>query len=419
LNGLLAGAEIAIVSVRRSRLRELVEDGNRRAVAVERLRDDPERFLATVQIGITVIGAAAGAFGGVTLGEDFAPAIAWIPGLEPVAPQLAVLLVVVLVSYLSLVLGELVPKSLALRSSERYALFAAPLLLRLARLMRPIVWFLTASSNTVLRLFGDRTTFTEARVSGEEIRQLVEDAARTGSLSASAGEIASRALEFADLRAADVMVHRRFVVALPIDAGEEQVRGALLRQGHRRLPIYEGSIDHVVGYLSWRDVIERIWDRQPLELRALMRPGYFVPETMPAPALLEEMQARRVHLAIALEEHGGMAGIVTLEDLVEELVGEITSEHQPEQPAAFTREADGAVVVQALLPVRDVNRELGIELPELEGATTIGGLCTELAGSRIPQKGEQFALDDGTRIEVVEASHRRVRLVRIRLPRAA
>ncbi len=402
--------------MRRSRVRELVDEGNRRAIAVEGLRADPERFLATVQIGITVVGAGAGALGGVTLAADLAPAIAWIPGLETVAPQLAVLLVVVLVSYLSLVLGELVPKSLALRSSERYALLVAPTLLRLSRAMRPIVWFLTASSNVVLKLFGDQTTFTEARMSGEEVRQLVEDAARAGAVSAGAGEIATRAIEFGDLRAGDVMVHRRFVVALPVDASEAQVRAALMRDGHRRLPIYDGSIDNVIGYLSWRDVVEKLWDRAPIDVRELMRPVYLVPESMPAPALLESMQDRRVHIAVALEEHGGMAGIVTLEDLLEELVGEITSEHHREQPAAITREEGGAWLVQALLPVRDVSRELGIELPESESSTTIGGLCTELAGARIPHKGETFTTEDGVRLEIVEASPRRVRVVRIHVP---
>ena len=211
-NGVFAGAEIAIISLRKTRLAQLVEEGRASARAVKRLRDSPGRFLATVQVGITVGGATAAAFGGASVAERLAPTLARITGLAHYAHQLAFALVVALVSYLTLVLGELVPKSLALRASERYALLVARPLLALSSFARPIVWLLTQSSNLFLRPFGDRTTFTEARLSVEELEQLVDEAGRAGALDEPTAEIASRALAFRDLTAGDVMVPRTEVV---------------------------------------------------------------------------------------------------------------------------------------------------------------------------------------------------------------
>src|SRR6266508_1505932 len=196
LNGVFAGAEIAIISLRATRLSQLVDEGRASARAVKRLRDEPERFLATVQVGITVVGATAAAFGGAALAQRLAPHLASVPLVARYAEALALALVVAIVSFLTLVLGELVPKSLALRASERYALLVARPLLALSELARPIVWFLTAVSNVVLRPFGDRTTFSEARLSVEEIEQLVDEAGKAGALDAPTAEITSRALAF-------------------------------------------------------------------------------------------------------------------------------------------------------------------------------------------------------------------------------
>lgn len=223
VNGLFAGAEIAIVAVRRSRLADLVREGDRAARAVQRLKDDPERFFATVQVGITVICATAAAFGGATLAGHMEPHLRGLPVIGPYAAEAALALVIALVSFLSLVLGELVPKSLALRASEPYSLRTAPFLLALSRLAWPLVWILTAASNAVLRLFGDRTTFAEARLSADELREIVGDAAKEGAVDPRVGEIAGRAIEFADLDVADVMVPRARVVAVARDATAEEV----------------------------------------------------------------------------------------------------------------------------------------------------------------------------------------------------
>ena len=255
--GVFAGAEIAIVSVRKTRLQELLDDGRRGAKALLALRGQPERFLATVQVGITVIGATAAAFGGATLAEHLAPVLESIDGLAPYADDVAFVTVVLSVSYLSIVIGELVPKSLALRSSERYALAIAGPLLGLSWLARPIVWLLSSSANLVLKPFGDTTTFTETRHSAEELQRLVEEAAKAGTIPPDTGEIVIRALELPELRAADVMVPRQDVIMLPHDASPEQLLRVAKEHPYNRLPVYEDRFDNVVGYVSMKDLLPR------------------------------------------------------------------------------------------------------------------------------------------------------------------
>ncbi len=414
-SGLLAGAEMAVVTVRASRIEELNANGSRAARALRRLRARPEPFLATVQVGINIVSVTAGAFSGRRFSGDIALLLATWPPIAPYAESVAFGLVVALVTYLSLILGELVPKSLALRASERYALIAARPLELLGKVLRPAVWLLTGSSNLVLRLFGDRTDFLETQISLEEVRHVVDEATEGGSVDPGAGEIAARALELGQLTAADVMVHRRFVVALPVDSDRERVRQAFLEAGHRRVPVYRESIDDVVGYLSWRDVFQRVWAGVPFDLRDLVRPAHFVPETMPAMDLLHEFLREKLHLAIAVDEHGGVAGIVTLEDLLEELVGEIESEHGRETEL-IRRESDGSAIVAGETPLRDIDRELDLDLEQPAESTTLNGLLLELADGRIPRAGESFTARDGTRLEVREASPRRVRQVRVVSP---
>ena len=411
LNGLFAGAEIAIVALRGSRLRQLATAGSHRARAVQRLRENPERFLATVQIGITVIGAAAGAFGGARFGRDLEPFIRRAPYVGAWSEELSLALVVAVVSYLSLVLGELCPKSLALRSSERYALLVARPLLGLARVVRPFVWLLTASSNTVLRLFGDRTSFVEARLSPEELSQLVDEAAEGGTVDRAAGEIASRALELADLTAVEVMVPRPRVGALPRTASAEEVRRVFLEHGHTRVPVYEGTIDRIVGYVTVKDVIALSWESGLVILEDTIRPAYVVRDWTRATEMLAEMRRRRTQLAIVADERGDTSGIVTLEDLMEQLVGDILSERDGEEPPAISQAPDGSSLVDGEVTVREVNRELGIDLPQGDGYATLAGLCNALAG-RIPREGDTFTVG-GTRLVVAKASPKRVLAVRV------
>jgi putative hemolysin len=274
------------------------------------------------------------------------------------------------------------------------------------------VWFLTASSNLVLKPFGDQTTFTEARHSAEELQQLVEEATQAGTVDPKVGEIASRALELAHLTAADVMVPRPRVVALRSDASPQELRRVVLEHTHSRLPVLKGHAEAVAGYVSVKDLISLAWEGRLIVLEDVLRPAHFVPAATPAVELLKRMQARHNPFAVVVDEHGAMLGIVTLEDLLEEVVGDILSEHAVPVPELIVPEPGGSALVAGPTPIRDVNRALGLELPETHEFNTVAGLCLSLA-RHIPARGEAFEVA-GVRIEIVDASPRRIRSVRIR-----
>jgi putative hemolysin len=417
-NGLFAGAEIALLATRQSRLEELAGPGRTgsRALAALALRARPERLLATVQVGITVVGATAAAVSGASLADDLARMIAVVLGPGRLARDLALAIVIVAYSFLSIVLGELVPKSLALRARERYALLAARPLRALAWLAQPLIWLLTAVSNLLLRPFGDRTTFTETRYSSEELRQLVKDAASKGEVHPNVGEIASRALDLAALTAVDFMVPRSEVVSVARDASREEVRRIVREHRHTRMPVCGAGREDVVGYVSVKELFARGTETE-VTLDEVMRPAYFVPETMPATTLLDEMRGRRQPFAIVVDEQGVMSGIVTLEDLLEELVGEIVSEHHGRPPAPIEREPGGSALVWGRVPVREVNRVLDLELPEEGDWTTIAGLCNALA-THIATSGERLQAPHGEILEIIEATPRQVQRIRVH-PRPA
>lgn len=410
MNGLFSGAEIAILSVRRTRVEELVQEGSTGAQAISGLRADPERFLATVQVGVTVVGATAAAFSGASVAARLTPALTQVPALAPYADDIALAVVIAGISFLSLVLGELVPKSLALRSAEAYALLVAPPLAGLSWVARPLIWSLTAASNAVLRIFGDQTSFTESRLSPDELQQLVAEAASAGTLEANVGEIASRAFDLDDLDLSAVMVPRRDIVAISRDAGFDELARRAMSEGHGRLLVLGGDPDDVLGFVNVREALARARVDAAVRLADLVRPVPFFPETMGVPAALRSLQAQRAHLAVVLDEQGSVRGLVTIEDLVEELVGEIFSEdEQPE--TTIHRGPDGSALVPGATPIHEVNRALSIELPETETFSTVAGLVLEVAG-RIPEQGEIVHVP-GFALEVVEASRRRVKAVRI------
>jgi putative hemolysin len=377
------------------------------------LRANPERFLATVQVGITVVGATAAAVGGHSIANRIAPALARVSGKY--AEDLALGIVIVGISFLSIVIGELVPKSLALRKAEEYALLVGRILLALSWIARPFVWILTVSSNLLLRPFGDRTTFTETRHSAEELQALVDEATKAGTVHPGAGEIASRALDLPELTAADVMIPRGDVVMLPRHAPPEEVRRILLENLHSRLPVYEERVDNVVGYVSVKDLLALAWEQGLIVLEDVMRPPFFVPESIKAMDLLQEMRKRHMPLSIVVDEQGAMSGIITMEDLLEELVGEIFNEYDRSVPEVIKRECDGTALVAGTAPIRDINRELGLELPEGGNWSTLAGLCLARAG-KIPNAGERLSLPGGVVLEIVDATPRRIRAVRVRSP---
>jgi putative hemolysin len=407
LNGVFAGAEIAIVAIRATRVEELASShGAGRHLAA--LRRDPERLLATVQIGITTVSATAAAFGGATLAEHLGAALAALGWEAELAEEVALVAVISCVSYLSLVLGELVPKSLALKWSERYALLCARPLHWLGRLCAPIVWLLTASSNLVLKLFGDETSFTESQISRDELLAVIEKATDGGGVSAHASEIATRAIALDDLHAAAVMVPRTAVVGLHADASEAEIAALLEHADEERFPVLAGH-DDVIGYVTTRDLGKLLARKGPGTLAAIVRPVHVVPESANALELLAELQRRRVPIAVVVDETGSFEGVVDVEDLAEEIVGSLVG---AADPATIPRAVDGSAVVPASLRVHLANRLLELELPVSPRWSTVGGLLLAHGGA-IPAVGDAVTLEDGTRLEVVETSARRILQVRI------
>lgn len=414
-NGVFAGAEIAIISVRSSRMKELAgRGGSGRALA--RLRADPERFLATVQIGITVVSATAAAVGGATLAERAVPPLTQL-GLSPeMADRIAIAAVVMVVSYLSLVIGELVPKSLALKWPERYALAAARPLRALSRISAPVVWLLTASSNVVLRLFGDRTSFSESRISRDELLHMVDEAGEAGEVHPRASDMASRAIELGTLRVGAMMIPRPALRPIPVGATREQLTELLERSEEERFVVTREGED-VVGYVTAGDVARALARPELGGIAALVRAVAVVPETALALDVLGTLQSRRVPIAIVVDEAGSVDGIVDIDDLAEEVVGTLVAGSSEDAPP-FVREEDDSVVLPGATRIHVANRWFHLELPTGARWSTIGGLVLAKLGA-MPSPGASVPLDDGTVIEVVETTPRRIQRVRVRRPPSA
>lgn len=413
VNGLFSGAEIAIVAVPNARLETLAETGSGGARAVLRLRSAPERLFATVQVVITVVTASAATFGGVSIAARLAPLLAKVSWASSWADEAALTLVVAAVSFLTIVLGELVPKSLALRYAERYALLVGGLVLALSSLARPVVWLLTSSSNLVLKPFGDSTTFTETRHSADELQRLLGEATRAGTLDPSAGEIAARALELPELTAEHVMIPRNELVAVSQNATPQEVARVLLEHPYVRLPVTDEGTRALIGFVSAADLLTQAWTGVSDPIARSLRTAPFVPESQRAVDVLQDMRRNHVHVAFVVDEQGTVTGMVTLEDLLEELVGDIFTGQIQHVPQFIKKQPDGSALVSGSAPVRDVNRVLGIELPEEGNWNTVAGLSAALAG-RIPAVGEVLRTAGGDLLEVVDATPRRVRALRIR-----
>ena len=407
-NGFFSGAEMAIVASRRGRLRALAEKGDRRAQAALDLAASPDRFLPTVQIGITLVGTLAAAYGGDRLVRELTT---WIanqasPGVAAMARPIALTVFVMLLSFVTLLLGELVPKRLALRQAEAFARLAAPAMQLFAWIARPLVWGMSTATSAVLFLLGARKQ-TEPSVSVDDIEHLLETGRAEGILEAVELSVASEALRLGERSVRDIMRPRIDDDALDIETPQAEIIGAIAMAGYSRLPVYEGSLDHIIGYVSIKDALRHTWMGWPIELRKMLHRPIFVPETMPLDRLLELFQKERNQLAIVLDEYGGTEGLVTLEDVLEELVGEIHDEHRQADAQAFVQREDGSWLVDGSVAVDDLVDRFGLKGEPLpRDYTTISGLVlAEL--ERIPAAGDVVTWR-GLRIEVVDMDGRRI-----------
>jgi len=412
VNGVFVAAEIALVTVRRSRIRQLSDEGDARAQRVGRMTERPGRLLATIQLGITFIGFLAAAFAGASIAGQLADRLRDVGPLSGSADVLALLIITLIVSLVTIVFGELVPKTLALAHAERYALALARPVEVLGVILSPVVWFLTTVTHGITRLLGVRDVPDEA-VTSEELRILVERGSEQGTIEAEEEQMIGGVLELGEQRAHEVMVARVDVVSLAVDASLGDIIETIVGEGHSRIPVYEGNIDNVIGMLYAKDLLPYlVGEDRPPSIRRLLRTPLFVPESMLVDDLLRSLQRRRVHIAIVLDEHGGTAGLVTIEDLLEEIVGEIQDEYDEEEPMIVSlgeHEAriDGRADVDDMLEHFDATLE-GDDQDEFD---TVGGLVYHHIGG-VPKVGDEVSVD-GLTLTVEATDGRRVRTVHV------
>jgi len=406
-NGVFAAAEIALVSARRVRLEQRAEEGNASAKTALELSNAPNRFLSTVQIGITLVGILSGALGGATLSRHLAPLIARIPALEPYAAVIAFALVVLLITYFSLVIGELIPKRLALNNPEGISIFVARPMNFLSRLTSPVVTFLSKSTDLGLRLMGVRMS-EEPPITEEELIGLLEQGTRVGVFDEAEQDIVQSVFRFGDRRVDSVMTPRTEMLWLDMNAPLEETFQKAVESQYSLLPVSKGDLDNVQGILEVKDLLVARLKNEPFQLQDLLKQPIFVPESIPMLRVLEEVRARGLTLAIVLDEYGGVLGMVTLVDILKALVGDIPTGEDAFEPLVVRR-PDGSWLIDGLMRVDELKELLDLdELPDHDrvGYQTLGGMIMTLIGE-IPTTGQVLQVL-GYQFEVVDMDGRRV-----------
>jgi putative hemolysin len=408
LEGFFVAAEIALVSVRRSRIDQLVEGGSPSARRVRRLIDDPGRFLAVSQIGLTFIGFFASAYAAVSLVSGLQALLESLGVNAAAAGGTALVVVTIILALFTIIFAELIPKSIALASPERFALFLARPIDLIARALGPLVTVMSGITRWVTRSIGVDMN-QEAAISADELRLIVERGGEQGVLEAEEEQMINAVIELGDRRVHEVMVPRVAIAAVESDATLEEAIDLVVEVGHSRIPVYHDTIDEIVGILYAKDLLPYLKNdagpRPPL--RKLLRPPVLVPESMTVDDLLHEFQRRKVHIAVVLDEYGGTAGLVSIEDLLEEIVGEIQDEYVVEEPMVVRlsdheARVDGRADVDEILELFD----LDLKLEDAEEYDTVGGLVYHRIGG-VPSPGDSVDVD-GLRLTVESTDGRRV-----------
>jgi putative hemolysin len=401
VNGLLSMAEIAVVSARKVRLRQMAEDGSKGAARALELAESPNRFLSTVQIGITLVAVLQGAFAGAALAHPVALVLAQIPLLQPVSEVLGLFIVVALTTYLSLVIGELVPKRIGMQNPEQIAILVAPLMHGLSVVTAPFVRLLSVSTDALLRLVGARNS-SEAPITEEEIQALIQQGIQAGVFEAQEQEMVAGVMGLDERRVDQLMTPRLDVEWINLDDPVEENLKIITNSPHSHFPAAHGSLDHVVGLVRAKDLLDRLLRGQPLEFNACVREILFIPESATATQALELFKRSKQHTALVISEYGGIEGLVTFNNLVEEIFGETDA------PESVQR-LDGSWLLDGLLSV-DAFKEL-FDLKALPGEDeghyqTLGGFIMERLG-RIPDAADSFEWG-GLRFEVMDMDGKRV-----------
>lgn len=411
VNAFFAASEMAIVSVRQSRLKTLIDDGNKAAIIVNKFLEEPSKLLATIQVGITLAGFFASAYSAKTLSVEFSDYLSTIPILSPYAEGLSFVLITILISFLTLVLGELVPKRLALERSDKVALNVAGIINLVSIITLPIVKVLSGTTNAIAKLLGGSDNVMDENITEEEIRTMINVGEEKGIFQETETEMINSIFEFDDTVVKEVMTPRTDMVTIEVDTCVDEILDVIVEEGFSRIPVYEDTIDNIIGILYIKDIFAMIKENRQWQanLKEIIRPAYFVPEYKKIDELFKEMQKSKTHIAIVIDEYGGTAGLITIEDLLEEIVGNIFDEYD-DVVQDYEKIDDNTYVVSGMLAISEVNDILDRELPE-EEFDTISGMLLSLSG-KIPEVGDEVSYDNVT-FRVQEVDDKRISKIRI------
>jgi putative hemolysin len=411
INGFFAASEIAIVTTRRSRIRQLVEEGIPNAKLLYELRQNPDKFLATIQLGVTLAGAIASAIGGAAAMEIIKPALKQIPVefISHSSEAIAIGIVVTGVTYISVIFGELIPKSLALSNAEGFSLAVAPLITAFSKIAIFFIKLLTASTNLLLSPIG-RKAFTErAYISEEEVKLLLEEGGEQGIFEPEERELIHSVFEFTDTSVREVMIPAPQMVTIRSGMSMEEVRAVISEEKFSRYPVIGRDLNDIRGIVYVKDFYNNLPVMGADGLRKILKPPLFIPETMKISNLMREMQKKRVHLAVVVDEYGAVSGLVTMEDLLEEIVGEIRDEYDTESPVV--KHSDGSMLIDASMSISDLNEDYHTNIHESPEYESLGGLMLAYL-QRMPRP-EDTVETGGMRLRIVEMAGQRILKIKL------
>ncbi len=409
INGFFAAAEIAVVATRRIRIRKLAEEGNRNALILQQFKENPDRFLATIQIGITLAGVIAAAIGGATAVQVIKPVFQEVPIhiVSESAEGLSIAVVTLVITYFLLIFGELIPKSIALTNPERIGMKTAKVVHLFSKVAFIFVQILTYSTNVLLRPFGKKT-HTGRAITEEEVRMLIREGGEQGVFEPTEQALIHSVFEFTDMSVKEVMVPATQMVTVSLHLPADDVKTLITEEQFSRYPVIGKDLNDIRGILYVKDFMNAM-AKGAVDTRKLVKPPFFIPETMKISNLLREMQRKRVHMALVIDEYGGVSGLVTLEDLLEEIVGEIRDEYDVESPVIQL--GRGLFLVDASISLRDLKEDYHIDIPESPEYETLSGfLLTSL--QKIPKVGDVTDID-GKRITISEMVGQRISKVKL------
>ena len=417
VNAYFAMAEIAVISLNDTKMEKLAEEGHKKAKLVLKLTKNPTKFLSTIQIGITLAGFLTSASAATSFAEMLTDAVTGKFGLpENIVSPVAVVLITLIMSYFSLVLGELVPKRIGMQIPEKVAFAVAKPLYVIAKLTSPFVKFLSLSTNGVVRLLGFDPNADEEVVTEEEIRMMVDVGGEKGVIENDQKEMINNIFEFDDMDAGDVMTHRTDVVAADVnDTTLEEFMALAIENGRSRIPLYDEDIDNIVGIVYIKDLLKYVGKEVKVKgtLKNIMREPYFVPETKACGELFKEMRQKRIQMAVVVDEYGGTAGIVTLEDIVEAVMGDIQDEYDEEEEE-ISKIDENTFTVDGTIDIEEIDELIGKELPEGDYETLAGFIMDEL--QCIPKNGEMNeVVFENVKFTVLEVEDRRIEKIKVEI----